>query len=218
MTHRLTPALLEIKRHTVTATGEFQGYASTWDGQPDSYGDVIRKGAFTQALDTHRTAGTTPAMLWSHDQSKPIGKWLDFTEDDHGLLATGRLTLATKQGAESLALLRDDAIALSVGFILAEGGANTKNSVRFITKVARLAEISLVAIPANTNARIIEVKRPGTVREFERVLRDVGFSSRDAKSITTYGFRDTLASGGRSPIDQLTEVVEKLQRTIEAGA
>lgn len=214
--HRLTPALLEIKRASVTASGEFVGYASTWDGQPDSYGDIIRRGAFLPALSAHKSANTMPAMLWSHDTSTPIGKWLDFREDEHGLLATGKLTLGTQKGAEAYALLKDDAIALSVGFILADGGATRKAGYREITRVARLLEVSLVGLPANSNAKVTQIKKPDTVRDFQQALRGMGFSNRESKFVTTHGFRDLLAPGERSQLDLLIEKIEQLQRIIEA--
>jgi phage head maturation protease len=33
-----------------TGTGSIEGYASTWVKKPDSYGDVVRKGAFSKTL------------------------------------------------------------------------------------------------------------------------------------------------------------------------
>ena len=34
----------------VTDGGSVRGYASTWDREPDSYGDVVAKGAFADTL------------------------------------------------------------------------------------------------------------------------------------------------------------------------
>ena len=59
------------------AAGIVSGYASTFGGMPDSYGDVIAVGAFADSLKQHKAANTRPALLWSHDQSSPIGKLLD---------------------------------------------------------------------------------------------------------------------------------------------
>ena len=213
MLNRLTPALLEIKRTSVSDTGLFTGYVTTWGGQPDSYGDVIKRGAFSDALSLHRKNDTMPAMLWSHDMSAPIGKWLDFSEDNHGLLGTGQLTLGTQRGSEAYALLKDDAIGLSVGFTLAKDGATTQGDVREITKVARLHEISLVSVPANSNARVTNVKRLENPRKFERVLRDVGFSAREAKRAIAGGLVG-IARDERSNLDVVLCKIEDFKLTV----
>jgi Escherichia/Staphylococcus phage prohead protease len=212
MSKLFSPLLLEIKRSSVTDTGYFEAYASTCGPPADEVGDIIAKGAFDSALAIHKERGTLPAMLWNHDTSEPVGKWLDFQDDPHGLLGTGKLTLGTRRGQEALALLKDDAVAVSIGFAVAPGGAETKNGVRIIKNIAKLFEVSLVGVPANPRA---QVKKPTTVKEFERALREVGLSVRESKRVTAggwYGF----AREERSEIDRLTETVEKLQRTIES--
>lgn len=216
---RLTPAILELKLLGADAKGVFQGYASTFGGPPDAYGDIIRKGAFQQALRTHEQGDTMPAMLWSHSQSEPIGKWLSFEEDHKGLLATGKLTLATQRGQEAYALMQDGAVALSIGFILGKDGAEMRGSVREIKNIARLVEVSLVAVPANTNARITASKaRPTTPRDFERLLRDAaGFSAREAKRLTAKGWAGLVRDGEDSQLDQVLAEIQQLRTMIERG-
>lgn len=215
-TDRLTtPALLEIKRASVNAEGVFSGYASTWGGPPDLVGDIIQRGAFAAAIQSHKSQSTAPAMLWAHDQSEPIGRWLSFVEDSVGLRVKGRLTTGTKRGKEALALMRDGALSMSIGFNVAPGGTKMDGPVRTITQVGRLGEISLVAIPANSHARVTEVKKPDTVREFQQAMRGIGFSNRESKFVSTHGFRDLAAPGERSQIDTLTEKVEQLTKLLE---
>ncbi len=206
--------LFQLKR-APTTEGEFEGYASTFGGPPDVVGDIVIRGAFREAIQEHKSAGTRPAMLWSHNHSEPIGVWTELVEDARGLLVTGKLTLATARAREAYALLQDGAISLSIGFTLAPGGARERAGIREITKVARLAEISLVAMPANTRATVTQVKaRPANPREFERLLRDAGFSSREAKAATAAGWRG-IARDERSPLDLVLDKIEQLQRSIE---
>ena len=206
--------LFQLKR-APTTEGEFQGYASACGPPADIVGDVIIKGAFAAAIQEHKSAGTRPAMLWSHNHSEPIGVWTELVEDARGLLVTGKLTLATARAREAYALLQDGAISLSIGFTLAPGGARERAGIREITKVARLPEISLVAMPANTRATVTQVKaRPANPREFERLLRDAGFSSREAKAATAAGWRG-IARDERSPLDLVLSKIEQLQRSIE---
>lgn len=180
-------SVVEIKRATLSETGQFSGYASTWDGEPDAVGDVIKRGAFTKALAHHKRSGTVPALLWGHDLSEPVGRWLSFTEDSHGLLAVGKLTLDTRRGREAYALLKDDALSLSIGYTVSPGGASRKNGLRIIKDIARLYEVSLVSIPANGHAKITSVKNSS--REFEKALRErLGLSVREAKRATSGGW------------------------------
>ena len=213
MTNHTSPQLLEIKRATLTQTGEFTGYASTWDGEPDLQNDTVARGAFSPALTLHRKNNTMPAMLWNHDSSEPIGRWLSFEEDSTGLLATGKLTLDTKRGREAHALLKDNAISLSIGFSLARNGSRMKGDVREITNISRLHEISLVAVPANHNARIVEVK--ASPRAFEKALRErLGLSQREAKRVVSGGY-SRLVRDERSDLEALCERVEELQLIVQ---
>ena len=206
--------LFQLKR-APTAEGEFSGYASVFGGPPDLVGDVIAKGAFADAIQQHKAAGTRPAMLWSHDHSAPIGVWTSLTEDAHGLLVAGKLTLGTARAREAHALLQDGAVSLSIGFTLAPFGARERAGIREITKIARLPEISLVALPANSRARVTSVKsKPTNVREFEHLLRDAGFSSREAKAAVSAGWRG-IARDERNPLDLVLSKIEQLQRSIE---
>ena len=113
-------------------------------------------------------------------------------------------------------MLRDGAISLSIGFSLAPFGARERGGIREITKVARLPEISLVAMPANTRARVTSVKsKPTNPREFEHFLRDAGgFSSREAKAVVSAGWRG-IARDERNPLDLVLSKIEQLQRSIE---
>lgn len=153
-------------RFAADETGVFSGYASVWDAA-DSFGDVIRKGAFAKTVKRMR-----PAMLWQHNSHAPIGKWTSVTEDARGLRVEGKLVLETRQGAEALALLRAEALnGLSIGFrtIRAERGPN---GGRILTEI-ELPEISLVTMPAANRARVDSVRsaRVGDIAAFVKAAR-----------------------------------------------
>src|SRR5690554_4588516 len=114
--HTFKTAPIQVKFAATEQSGEFQGYASTFGGEPDSYGDVVAPGAFSKSLSRHAQHGTKPALLWGHDQSAPIGVWTGLKETDSGLLASGRLTLDVPQAKAAHALMRDGALSLSIGY------------------------------------------------------------------------------------------------------
>lgn len=143
-----------VKEIVDTAGGgwEVAGYASTFGGEPDFYGDVIMPGAFAASI-----AGYPPKFLFEH--AEPIGKTLEIREDDHGLF--GRWSIVdTRAGTDAYKLAKAGVLdALSIGFF-AEEYAYREDGARVLLRVA-LPEVSAVAIGANQHALITDVKRAG---------------------------------------------------------
>lgn len=137
--------------------GTFSGIASPFGGDPDAVGDVIDRGAFTKSLGEHTAAGTKPLLLWMHDPAEPLGVWLDIREDRDGLAVKGKLVLQARRAQEAYALLKAGALnGLSIGYRVRsaerrpEGGRTLKE--------VELVEISLVTLPAASQARVTDVK------------------------------------------------------------
>lgn len=172
-------------------SGVFEGYASVFD-VVDSYKETIRKGAFVESLKEHKRNGTMPKMLWQHDWDKPIGVWELMEEDDHGLFVRGKLLKdEVQQAREAYALLREGALdGMSIGYIPLAWEKNAEDEdVIDLTKID-LWENSVVTFPANPEARVTEVRTlPKTIREFESLLRDAGFSAQAAKAVAASGFK-----------------------------
>lgn len=207
-TARLSP-LYEFKATDTDGTGLFAGYASTFGGTPDAYGDIVAPGAFADTLSDHKAAGTMPALLWAHDQNEPIGRFVEMKESAEGLEVVGKLTLGTKRGQEAYQLMKDGALSLSIGYGIAPGGAEETRAGRLLKNI-KLFEVSAVALPANHRARITAVKSaPQTAREFEAVLRDVaGFSSRQAKALASHGWAALQARDEHA--DEASEIASLL--------
>jgi len=204
--------VFEFKLAGTEPSGIFKGYASTWGGPPDSYGDIIAAGAFSESLKHFQAINSAPALLWAHDTYEPIGTWKALTEDRHGLAVEGKLTLATKRGADAHALMKDGALGLSIGYRVNPGGESYQGSNR-VLKSIQLFEISCVSIPANPLARVTSVKsaaflRPENIRDFEAALRDAcGFSHREAKRIASAGWTALLRRDDAS--DEIAALLSK---------
>lgn len=192
------------------AEGVFWGYASVF-GVVDGFNDAVARGAFARTL-AHQGGGRGVKMLWQHHASEPIGAWDEIVEDDRGLRVRGRLLLDVRRGAEVYALLKAGAIdGLSIGYTAAEAETDPETGLRTLTEVD-LWEISLVTFEACPGARVGAVKAapPGTIREFERFLRDAGgFTHQDAKAIASGGFK---ALAGRDADGELAELVASITR------
>jgi HK97 family phage prohead protease len=146
---------LEVRFSEPSELGEFTGIASVF-GEVDLMGDQVAPGAFRKSLGEHKAKGRMPLLLWMHDLTAPIGRWLDVSETAQGLAVKGRLILDTTRGREAYALLKERALdGLSIGFRTLKS-ARTQTG-RLLQEV-QLEEISLVALPALASARVISVK------------------------------------------------------------
>lgn len=172
---RAFPVPLEYKsipfevKEVVSVEGggwEIAGYASTFGGEPDFYGDVIARGAFLDSL-----AKRWPKLLYEHVE--PIGKTLAIQEDEHGLF--GRWAIVdTARGIDAYKLAKAGVLdSLSIGFFTEEA-TYREDGVRVLTKID-LPEVSAVAVPANANAIITDVKS----RPFEIHSADVQVAIRE---------------------------------------
>ena len=206
--------------------GRFSGYASVFGGV-DSYGDTIIKGAFESTL---RNNGK-PLMYLEHSWSGfasngagllPIGKYISIKEDDHGLMVEGELTPGMSVSADVGAAMRHRTInGLSVGGYVKKGDYDETENGRVIRKWNHLVEISVVAMPADSAARIESVKHDGmdaaireiqTIREFEYFLRDAGGLSKGAATALVARVKSLMAPGDPDQLAEAIAMRDLLQR------
>jgi len=189
---------LEIK--AVDQDGLFTGYGSVF-GVVDSYQEVVEKGAFADTLLDISQKGRPVPVLWQHRSGAPIGVYTSLKEDDHGLLVQGKLLKDdVQQAKEAYALMQAGAISgLSIGYFVREDSFDEKERIRRLKKLD-LMEISLVTFPANEEARVEAVKfsisqgHVPTLPDFERFLREAGFSKSQATLIANRGLKHLLRS------------------------
>lgn len=175
--------------------GTIEGYASTFGGAPDAYGDVIAPGAFSATLAAHRRAGTAPLMLWGHDGgSPPIGNWVDLAEDGKGLWVKGEIDLEDPMGSRvHRALKRGSMKGLSIGYETKDSEVDPKRPGVRILKAVDLWEVSPVNFPAQPRAAVDTVKMHiaggglPSPRELEEALRELGLSQKQAVTIVNHG-------------------------------
>lgn len=181
MDHKALPFELKIEPDD---DGRFEGWASTF-GNVDNGMDVIERGAFRKSIGSGRKV----KMLWQHDMSQPIGVWDEIEEREQGLYVKGRLLKDVAKGREAMALLRAGALdSMSIGYRTVEAVSEAGGRVRKLMEVD-LFEVSLVTFPMNDLAVVTDVKSIRTIRDFEKALRDAGFSQREAKAIAADGFK-----------------------------
>ena len=139
-------------------------YAATFHREPDSYNEIIRKGAFEGSLARWAETGAPIPMLFGHRMDDPllnIGAITEAGEDDTGLLVKGVFDMDNERGAYSYKLAKEGRIrklsfaydVLDAGFVELEDGREVKE-----LRELEIFEVSLVPVPANQHAEILEVK------------------------------------------------------------
>lgn len=150
--------------------GYFEAYFSTWTKTPDSYGDIMAKGAFLETFEEWKASGNTLPVLFGHDMQDPfsnLGGALEVSEDDHGALIKGQLDLANPKAAQVHRMLKGRRISqLSFAYDVLEDGmvevdhpkaAGEKFTARELRKV-KLYEVSIVPVGANQDTEVLAVK------------------------------------------------------------
>lgn len=207
----------DLKVKAVKDDYTFEGYASTFYGEPDRYGDIVEPGSFSKSIEAHQKAGKMPALLMHHDMHRPVGVYKSMVEDEHGLHVVGELTKGVRDAEEAYALLKAGALhSMSIGYIPKVEEYNHEEGINYIKEVD-LWEVSLVTIPANSNAVITGVKSVEnikTVRDLEAFLRDAdgaSLSKRDAKTLIAT-VKESLREEIRTEI-----LIENIRKEIENG-
>ena len=142
--------------------GMLEGYASTWIRKPDSYGDVVKEGAFAKSLEERWNGGKGIPVLWAHkgdDLDAYIGK-ADADEDEKGLHFVMQFD-DTPEAQRVRQLYRDGRLSkFSFAYdILEDGMVTLDDGVQaHELREVDIFEISCVLVPANDDAGVVSVK------------------------------------------------------------
>ena len=145
------------------ANGAIVGYASTWTREPDSYGDVVAKGAFAECIGRLKEEGRNIPFLWNHDAMNLkafIGTVTDLTEDDHGLKFEAVFD-DTEEAQRARQLAQDGRLCkFSFAYDVLDAGEVDLEDGRKANELRKLNihEVSLVMYPANPDTSVVSVK------------------------------------------------------------
>ena len=137
------------------AEGVFEGYASTFRKFPDSYGEIVDRGAFKKTIQENKGR---IKILWNHNADEPIGIPLELREDDVGLYVKGKLSLGVQRAREVLDLMKDGVInVMSIGYrtiteSMVEGTLHLKELKLFDTSPVTFAADDAAAITSVKSA------------------------------------------------------------------
>ena len=142
--------------------GIVEGYASTWTKTPDSYGDIVIKGAFTETLKKRKATGHPFPLCFNHDFDQIIGAVFEAEEDDYGLKIRASF-LNTPAAQEKRELVKEGIVwqfSFAYSVLGSEAPTEEEKKQGIFQKLTKLDlyEVSLVPVPANQTAIVTEVK------------------------------------------------------------
>lgn len=212
-------------KYDETAAGEFTAYASTFWGEPDSYGDIVAPGAFSKTIQEWADSGHPIPLLFGHRTDDPrmnIGAITEATEDEHGLRIRAKFDDESDIAQYTRKLVKEGRLSKlsfsydtrdSASVVLADG-----RHVRELRDI-KLYEISLVPIPANPETEVIEAKSLGLTPEEYRAMREdpVELYAEDIKTdeddseAQAEELVDTTESGAEEKSEQVEEKAEQAE-------
>lgn len=145
---------------TSEGVGSFVALVSTYE--PDRQREVVKPGAFRRSLARWRESERRMIPVLADHDGK-VGAVVGYIdprmtfETEQGLEAAGTLDLSTELGKRTYQLIKNGTLSWSIGFVVPEGGRRRRGNVTEITEVD-LAEVSVVATPANRGARTLSIK------------------------------------------------------------
>lgn len=144
--------------------GEVRAYASTFDREPDSVGDVVSPKAFDKTLANWKASGKPIPLLWGHDTDDPfsnIGAATDYGTDERGLWFDAEFDPENEKAQYVRKLVKEGRVfQCSFAYAVKASETVTLEDGRKANELQELDvfEISIVQIPANQHATIEEVK------------------------------------------------------------
>lgn len=142
--------------------GIIEGYFSTYDKKPDSYGDIIEPGAFTETIKKREETGHPFPLCFNHDFSAVIGAVDSIEDTEKGPYIKAHF-LDTQQAQDVRKMLLSGAIyQFSFAYDVLEARRPTEEEKKLgigtVLEKLEVFEISVVTVPANQNAVATEVK------------------------------------------------------------
>lgn len=141
-------------------SGQISGYFSTYDKDPDGYGDIIAPGAFTDTIKAREATGHPFPLCWNHDLNQIIGAVDSIEDTEKGPFMKAHF-FDTPLAQEKRVLVKEGVVyQFSFAYdTLEEKSVKLDDGTRAneLDKV-EVFEISVVPIPANQHAVVTDIK------------------------------------------------------------
>ena len=156
--HHKTKNFVLIK--SADDAGTISGYFSTYDRIPDSYGDVVAPGAFTDTIKAREESGHKFPLCWNHDLNQIIGQVDSIEDTEKGPLMTASF-FNTPLAQEKREIVRSGVVyQFSFAYDVREASQVTLEDGTKANELQKLDlfEVSIVPVPANPRAEVTDIK------------------------------------------------------------
>jgi HK97 family phage prohead protease len=184
-------------------SGQLEARVTTWGAREGADGRKFNyqpEGFADWAAEFAETGKPLPMFLNHNDMGMPMGEWNEFSFDDEGMTAKGRLYLNTVGGNDLYQVLKESpnmfggvsvgAYAEEAQMVDADGNPDQSDEAYFQITKGGLREVSVVMYPNNPNAEIHKLEAfdaDGNVnpRVLEKALREAGLNKKDATTASS---------------------------------
>lgn len=197
-------SLKQDANESLNPTGKLEARVTTWGAREGADGRKFNyqpEGFIDWANEFAESNKPLPMFLNHNDMGMPMGEWNEFSFDDEGMTAKGRLYLNTSGGSDLYKILKESPAmfgGVSVGAYADEyqwvkedgtpmtvGSDDPYEDGYFQITKGGLREVSVVMYPNNPNAEIQSLEafdKDGQVnpRVLEKLLREAGVTKKDA--------------------------------------
>lgn len=193
----------------VSDNGEVEGYASTWTTEPDSYGDIVVKGAFAETIEKKAQTGHPFPLCFNHDLDQIIGKVDSIEEDDIGLKIRATF-LSSALAQEKRELVKEGIVwQFSFAYNILESETPTAEEkangiMQKLTKLD-LFEVSLVPVPANQTAVVTEIKSDAEIETKDADMEVKAGKRNSAKDADAIKEAIRLLQGVLGELEEVTD-------------
>lgn len=218
-------------------SGKIEARITTWGAREGADGRKFfykPEGFHAWAKEFTEASKPMPMFLNHNDMGMPVGEWTEFNFDDEGMTASGRIYTNTVSGSDLYTILKESpnlfggvsvgAYAEEAMMVNVDGEPDQSDEAYFQITKGGIREVSVVMYPNNPNAEIHKLEFAGlTERKIEKVLRDAGFSRKDAatasSSLKEYIKRDADIELEDSPTqrdaDAVVNETEEILRALQ---
>ena len=143
-------------------SGKISGYFSTYDEEPDSYGDIVAPGAFEETIKARQETGHPFPLCFNHNMDAVIGTVDSIKDTEKGPLITASF-FNTAKAQEVREMVKSGAVfqfsfAYEIREAVEPSAEQKAKGIVQILKKLDLFEVSIVVVPANQNAVVTDIK------------------------------------------------------------
>lgn len=217
--HAFRSRILKAEGNDGLKEGEFIATAAVFDNV-DSYGEVMRRGAFSKSLEEHAASGDPFPVIFQHNWSDPFANigavdWIREDEETNALLYKGIVDMDNPFAAQVYRLMKGRRITQqSFGFDVVRG-EGVKMDDRWVYEISevKLFEVGPCLVGVNQDTQLLGIKSssgqavrpaPGTAASGQASTPAASDPVEPAASAPSATTVDPPASKGLSPASTLT--------------